>query len=421
MLTILAAAFLAATFLDGVHLLQLPFAENPANVLGTLLALVFISTRIPGGRLWAGPGRFFWVFIVVTAVLEVGRLFADSQGVGVSSLRSYAQYAQTFLLYLIFFDLCRSARTVKMLAITFVVSTILMSLIANLGLGGLVGASALSRSSELERVGVLGMNLNQQGFLYAAAVTGVTCWSIARWPRPGVWGWALMAGAASMVLALLRTGSRGGLLVLVAGLAVALMLTFRSRRWSAYILLVPVALYGIGHAVMSSELIQTRLEQAMYQGRLGARDVLAREGGIMFLERPVTGWGCVAYTEELGERVGRDRIASHNTYLQIALSFGFMGFLPWLLGVGATVNRLWKYRTHFWGTLMLAVLIALLVAAVPGNFGYNKYFWMILAVAGAMPLDPPTTGGRLGSRVRGALKQPASLANQASSQHGRCL
>lgn len=383
----LAAAFLIATFLDGVNLLAIPVAENPANVLGVILTAAFLATRLSAARLWAGPARYFWLFIGLTAVLELGRYFMEPAG-GAKSLRNYAQYAQVFLLYLIIYDLCRSARAVKVLMATFVLSAIVMSLVANLGLGGLVGSTQIHRTSEAERLGVLGMNLNLQGFIYAAAVTGIMCWCLARWPRLTPLDWVLVGGAASMVLALLRTGSRGGLLVLAAGLGVALLLMFRGRRWTAYLVLVPVALYGLGSAVMSSDLMRLRFEQAIYEGRLGSRDMLAREGVAMFLERPGTGWGCT-YAQDLGLRVGRERIAAHNTYLQVAISFGLLGFLPWVLGVGATFLRLWQYRTQFWGSLMLAVLTSLLVAAIPGNLSYNKYTWMILAVAGAMPFHVP--------------------------------
>lgn len=380
----LAAVFLVSTYLGAIHISDFPLAENPENVAGVLLATTFALTRLLQARLWAGPAKFFWVYLGVTALLEVGRYLLDPQGAA-SSLRAYAQFAQAILVYLIFYDLARDRRAVKVLAATFLGCTILLSFMAHLGLG--VGAVAVGRGVAAERVGVLGMNLNYQGLLYAAAITGLLCHGIARWPRFGWKDWLLVLAGASMLLALLRTGSRGGLLTLVVGVGVALLLMFRGRRWAAYLLLVPLLLYGIGHAVMSSEVIRVRLfEETFERGQLGARDVLAQEAFAMFRERPLTGWGS-AYSDELGARLGRQRIAAHNTYLQVATGFGVPGLVPWLLGLGATVWRLWRHRSDFWATVLLAVLAALLVAMIPGNYAYNRFTWLFLAVAGAIPFQ----------------------------------
>lgn len=399
-LVVLAASFVVATFLDGVNLLAIPWAENPANVVGVMLALAFVIGRLPGAKLWTGPARYFWAFIATSALLEMVGFLADPSG-GTGSLRVYAMYVQVFVVYVIFYDLCRSPYALRVLAVTSISSCILMSLVANLGLDSLVGSSQIQRGLEAERVGVLGMNLNVQAFLYASGITGVFCWSIGRWPRLSAYDWVFVGGAASMALALLRTGSRGGVLTLAASIGVALVLMFRGRRWTAYLVLVPVALWGLAIAVMQSEATLTRFGQAVYEGRLGSRDILLQEGWVMFTERFVAGWGC-QYTEDLGLRVGRDRIAAHNTYLQIALSFGLLGFLPWFAGIGATMLRLWKHRKQFAPVVMLAVMAALLIAAIPGNLSYGKYTWMILAAAGAMPLGVPLARVRMRAGAVGA-------------------
>ena len=405
----LAAVFVVSTFLGAIHISDFPLAENPENVVGVMLAVAFALTRFWRARLWFGPARFFLVYFVVTAILTAGRYLIERTGGegDISEVRAYAQYAQAFLLYLIFFDLARDPRALRWWAGTFVVTTILLSLVANFGLAGAVGATAVGRGSA-ERVGVLGMNLNYQGLLYAAAITGLLCRAIARWPRFGWRDWLLAGGAVSMLLALLRTGSRGGLVTLMAGVGAALYLMFRGRRWGAYALLVPLVLYGVGSAIMSSEVIRVRiLEETLEQGRLGARDELARESAGMVLERPWIGWG-IKYTEELGARTGRIRIAAHNTYLQIATSFGVLGFMPWLLGLGATGLRLWRQRRDFRAAVLLAIFSALLVAMVPGNYAYGRFAWMFLAVAGATPFHTEA-----GSMRRNPQGQHAKLGRRA--------
>lgn len=384
-LIFLGAAFWVATYLGAIRISSFPLAENPENLAGVLLATVFVLTRLGRVRLWAGPAKFFLIYFGVTAVLALGRYAMDRE---FDPMRIYFQYAQAFLLYLIFYDLCRDPHAARVLVLTFLGATIALSLIANFGLGGVVGAAQAGRGGVAERVGVLGMNLNYQAFLYAAGVIGVLCHGIARWPRFGWKDWLLAAGATSMLLALLRTGSRGGLVTLTVGVAAALALQFRGRRWAAYALLVPVVLYGIGSAIMSSEVIRARIEDTLYGGDLGARDVLARGAFDMFKERPLTGAG-TDYIEELGARLGRERIAAHNTYLQIACAFGLAGFLPWLAGLVATGFRLWRFRSNVWAVAMLVILIAMIAAMVPGNFAYGRFKWVFLALAGAMPFAPP--------------------------------
>ena len=182
----LAAAFVVATYLGAIRISDFPLAEDPENLVGVLLAVTFALTRFWRARLWSGPARFFLVYFAMTAILTVARYMTERSGGtgGISELRAYAQFAQAFLLYLIFYDLARDPRALRWWAGTFVVTTILLSLVANLGLGGAVGATAVSRGAA-ERVGVLGLDLNYQALLYAAAITGLLCRAIARWPRFG--------------------------------------------------------------------------------------------------------------------------------------------------------------------------------------------------------------------------------------------
>jgi O-antigen ligase len=78
-------------------------------------------------------------------------------------------------------------------------------------------------------------------------------------------------------------------------------------------------------------------------------------------------------------------IAAHNTYLQVAVSFGMLGFIPWLLGLGATGWRLWRQRKDFWAATLLAIFGVLLAGMLTVHYGYGRFAWMFLAVATAAP------------------------------------
>lgn len=355
------------------------------NVAGVVLSVAFVAGRLAGASIWRRPARYFWAFCLLAAGTEIARLVLGLEGGGLSSLRVFALYAQAFLLYLIFFDVAGDRRAAMAVLSAYLIGAILLSLVANLGIGGAVGATQVGRGGELMRVGVLGMNLNEQAIVYGIAIAGVAARGISIWPRFRGWDWALMVGALSMLIALLRTGSRTGLGVMTLGVVCAVGLMFRGRRWATYVFLVPVLLYGLGSAVMSSAVIQARMAEAA-EGNVGMRDVLAKESAIMVLERPFVGWGS-HYTTELGVRVGRTKLAAHNTYLQILTSFGLVGFIPWALGITATAWRLWRNRVDLQASLLLVLFASLLVAMVPGNLGYSPFAWIILAVVGAVPVN----------------------------------
>lgn len=383
-LVVLASVFVLTTFLNGIRISENPLAENPMNVAGVVLGAAFVATRLARARIWRSPACYFWAFCLLAGGVETARLVLGLQGGGMSSLRVFAQHAQAFLLYLIFFDVSGDRRAALSVLTAYLVGAILLSLVANFGPGGAVGTVQVGMRGELLRVGVLGMNLNEQAIIYGIALAGVASRGISIWPRFRVRDWVFTVGAVSMLLALLRTGSRTGLGVMAVGVFAGIGLMFRGRRWASYLFLVPFLLYGLGNAIMSSDLVQTRITEAV-EGRVGMRDILAQEASIMVIERPILGWGS-QYITELGQRVGKERIAAHNTYLQIMTSFGLVGFVPWALGVGATVWRLWRNRADLQAALFLVLLFALMAAMVPGNLGYSPFAWILLALAGAIPV-----------------------------------
>ncbi len=147
LMVILAGVFVVATFLNAVHISDNPLAENPMNVAGLALAGAFVVMRGLSARIWNGPARYAWLFFGVTAALELGRFLVDRSGGGASSLRSYAQYVQALGVYFIFYDLARDRKAAATILRVFLWSVILLSLVANLGLAGAVGATPLGRGA----------------------------------------------------------------------------------------------------------------------------------------------------------------------------------------------------------------------------------------------------------------------------------
>lgn len=73
-------------------------------------------------------------------------------------------------------------------------------------------------------------------------------------------------------------------------------------------------------------------------------------------------------------------ISSHNSYLQVALTFGVPLLLVWLMLIGSVVRRCWRERKAPAGALFFALLMATMAFAATSDVNFNRYFWVLLAL-----------------------------------------
>lgn len=377
-LVVCAVLFVPATFLDRLVVFPFRMLDNPATILGLLMAGFFAVSWLRRMRLFRGPAGLAFLFLAgATAAWLAGG--QGSPGALSGNFPFYFQYVQVFGLFLIFIDTCRDLRALRGVAIAMFISCSLMSLLANLGF-----ATVLVESHDYARSGVGALNLNLQAFLYALCLIGFFGWCLARWPRLGLREWVMTACSVSMLVAAVRTGSRGGLVMLLLGLALALLLFLGRRRMLVYFTLVPLVLTGVFYIVSTSNVVQARYAHTL-QGDTGMRMELTESGWRMFLQKPGFGWGA-GYAEAMGDFVGRGRrMAVHNTYLQILVSFGLIGFLPWFSLLVFIGYRLWCLRRLPLVKIGLVLYLSTLVFSLVGNNGYSKVFWILLALLGVLP------------------------------------
>jgi len=374
-----AALFVAATFFDWVSLLPFRLLDNPATILGLLLAFGYVGLRARYAPFFRMPASLALLYLGATIVSVVVGGEGFEPGWGTRELPFYFQFFQAGILFLIFVDVLRDRRAVVGVVVVFFVACTAMSVLAHLGFDPNVGGGR-----SYVRVGVKGLNLNEQALRYGLCLLGVFGWSVLRWPRFRLREWVLLACSASMLVALVRTGSRGGLAMLLFGLVLGTLLLLRRARALAYVTLVPVLIASVAYTIFSSPLVRQRIAE-VERGRTGLRVELTQSSWEMFKQKPVFGWG-TRYVEELGGFVGVERrIAAHNTYMQILLSFGLVGFIPWLLLVGVPGWWLWRWRRHPIVTMVLVVYASALLFALAGNQGYDKVFWILVAFAAVTP------------------------------------
>ncbi len=216
------------------------------------------------------------------------------------------------------------------------------------------------------------------GLLEVIALMGlsVVCWS--RWPA---WSKLLLGYAVAVAFAgLLLTGSRGGYLSALAGLAVFGLLSLRLLREAGGALFWRLALSGAALVVVAGTLVFISLRSSeVLRQRAGttfdAENVrldLWRAGVEQWKLQPVWGTGSGTYLfygrQFRSERVQRDPVYAHNDYVQLLAEYGLAGAVTCLVFLGFHLRRGLKNFQRL-GPDRLAIAPALLSNAMALNIG----------------------------------------------------
>jgi O-antigen ligase len=187
-----------------------------------------------------------------------------------------------------------------------------------------------------------------------------------------------------IAVALIQTGSRGGLIALAAG-----MMTLVLRRGT----LMMKVLNGVGLLVLlgifflvalQSDIMRARFEETLEEGDVARREQIYPTAWQMFQEKPLLGWGPISSTYELGMRLGHPEEETknpHNLILFGLVSTGIVGSLPLFIGIGLAALSAWKTRHGPHGILPLAMFVAVIVANMSGLWLFNKLHWLVMAYA----------------------------------------
>jgi O-antigen ligase len=230
----------------------------------------------------------------------------------------------------------------------------------------------------------LGQNANSAAMIMGAglvALIGLTL-VLRRKSTPTL---ALAGALAALLgLAILETGSRGGLAALLGGVMVFALAadTWQHRLRHGAIAILAVSL--LVFATLRLPVMKNRLRETVTTGNLAGREQLYPALWNMFLEKPVMGWGPIANTYEVALRIGereRPKRAAHNLILELLTAGGLMTTLPFLIGAGLSFRGAWQARGGAHGVLPLALLCALFLSNMSGDWVASKLLWLVLAYA----------------------------------------
>ena len=218
-----------------------------------------------------------------------------------------------------------------------------------------------------------------------------------RWMR-----WAALATLVPIMGAVVLTFSRGAGLAAIFFCFALVALRYLKLRHAMIPLLVAgvVVVLTPEYANRLGTLLKVRssnMQAADYS--IQERNTIYLSGLHIFLDHPLLGVGigqAPAYLQEYSNYNGLRRLTrrmgAHNMYLESLAETGVLGFGLLMAMVIVTLRRLlklrryWKCRNAEYTHTITSLLLAILVFLATGLFlhlAYARYFWLLLALAGA--------------------------------------
>jgi len=348
--------------------LEIPTLTGAVFLLVTLFYPSRCYSRIPAAALW------FAVYLAAS-------LLTIMLGSGEHSPEAVSEFIvvlQGVLVFLAAANVMRDVAVARRALITLAAACSIRAALPFMGLG---------RTTDMvwtggERVSALGQNANSAAMIMAAglvALIGLVFLSRHRTTFSLVLGGLV---SAVLALAILETGSRGGLLALLGGVLVFALAanSWQQRLRNGTIALLAISLLTV--AALSRPVMKNRLVDTARTGNLAGREQLYPALWSMFLEKPLMGWGPVANGYELAARVGeRDRAsrAAHNVVLGLITAGGLLTALPFIVGVWLSARGAWRARAGEHGVLPLALFSSVFLSNMSGDWGASKLLWLVLA------------------------------------------
>lgn len=182
------------------------------------------------------------------------------------------------------------------------------------------------------------------------------------------------------LLAIIKTGSRGGLVALFLGV-ISIAFSSTTRKQVIYSLLFIVLIFGVGaYMVINDKSFMMRILFSVNEGDSAGRDWIWSKAWELTQSLPLFGFGFKGYMFELGYVTGHPTRATHNTFLAMLLSTGWMGLLVFVSFYLYISKIVWKYRTLPYGNFLFSAFIICTLSAQSINLEITKWFWIILAL-----------------------------------------
>jgi O-antigen ligase len=302
-------------------------------------------------------------------------------------------YLQGLLVLWAAYNAMRDRRTARGALVALVVACAIRAILPWIG----IGATSHAVYTGGERITAFGQNANNSAMVLSAGLLALL--GLAQqdggWPRRLRVLALPLAGV--IALAIVQTGSRGGLLALVAGGAVLVLGGRSAGERMRNIVLAASGAALLVLAVSRSDVMRNRLVDVAETGYMAGRERMYPELARMFAQRPAFGWGPINNKYELGARLWeqqRARRDSHNIVLEVLTATGVVAAVPFFAALALCGLAALRARRGPMLLLPLALLASLLTSNMSGNWIASKLFWVVLALALACGALVRESGGR---------------------------
>jgi O-antigen ligase len=357
---------------------------SPARLAGLPFFLVCLfKPRLCFRR----PSAPVWWFCIYLAIVAVEAFFIPPD-LRRQALSPFLTIVQLVIFFWITINLFRNRELAGRALRTYALGVVVLAVGTLANVPGFAASMETHESVAAARVSALGYASNDLAAiaaLGAVVLLGDFLGSSLKRGHRFLFGLA----ALPLIVVVLRTGSRAGVLALFAGLAVYLLPATGTRRQGLAVLLAAVVLLGVGYSAVTNRLIEDRFNAAYSYGDTAGHERIFRASLGMVAEKPVTGWGPVVGLLELGERLQyraskggayavRD---THNLLFYLLLEVGIVGTAPFIIGLWLVARAAWRGRRGPLGLMPLALIAVVLTVNLAHTFYGRKPMWLVMAVA----------------------------------------
>lgn len=358
---------------------SLPF-DAPGKLpleLTTITGAGFVAVTLLQPRLCYGNRPFpLWLFLGYLYAYWMAYVFGGARFTS-DAVHSSLFYVQGLLICCACFNLMRDPRIARNVLLTLAAAVAILAVMTIFGIGK-------AYDTESGRAMVFGQNANRAARVLCAGLLILVGLVYGR-PRPALSPrWLAWPVAAVIGVAMIKGGSRGGLLALAAGLW---MFSLAGSTLGARVRNTVVALVAIGLAAwgaLQSPVMRERIQRAR-EGDMAKRELIFPAAFQMFKSKPIVGWG-PGNQYNLAVRLGlpprlhltRD---THNLFLEVLTATGLLGAIPYITALWLCCWAGWKARRGIEGILPAAQMAALMVGNLSGNYIQLKLQWVLLAYA----------------------------------------
>jgi len=386
---------------------ELPNRQTLPVEIPTLAGAIFLATALLQPRRCFGrvPLPVWWF---------LGYLFVFALATSLNFLNDAGEVLHLFLLIfqsaLVFWaasNVLEDESVTSGALLTFAGACLVRAVLPMLG----VGRTATMVWTGGERLTAFGQNENNAAMFLSAGLIALFGLGYARARavlRPRL---LVLPGCALIAYAAIETGSRGGLVALVAGLA-TFALSQGQTAWQRvrHGILALFGLAALLWGAYQTPVMRNRLRETTESGRMAGRENVYPTVAQMVIEKPLFGWGPENNQYELSVREGYrlSRRDTHNLLLETLSSTGLLGAIVFCIGVGLCVRAAWLARAGPERVLPLALTVSVLMANMSGNWMASKLLWVVFAYAVA-------------SACRVAAPRPPAVVADGLRRSGRAL